>query len=165
MKAKVNFIIILITAILSMLAAFAVIYLIVTSAPKNPEGIKGKKVEAKAKKEEKTKIDYKKVISHEIPEMDPINLKPSDKSTKTILKVKVSLLLANEKFAEEFAKREAEVQDIIISTFRDKSGDELENSRMDKLKQEILTKVKELYEEEKEKDMILKVLFDSFFMQ
>lgn len=162
---KLNYVIIAITALLSMAVAFIIIYLVISGTPSTKSHQSSTDTKEAAQNNKKEKVDNKNALTISISEIDPINLKSSNTSTKSIVKLRVSLLIADKKFEEEIKKREAEIQDIIVSTFWNKTGDELENGKAEKVKEEILTKIRAIYPEPKEANKIVKVLFDSFFLQ
>lgn len=161
MEGKLNFMLILIIAILSMAVAFIVIYMVITGgAVKSPgENKQTSKQETKAHE-----IDYKKAVTYAVPEMI-INLKSGGNNPKSIIKVEVGILLQDKKFEEELKVREAEIKDIIRSTFNSKTGDEVIDNKIDQVAQELLQKFRGMYKEPKESAKVLKVLIPSAFVQ
>ena len=160
MEGKMNFFLIGIIAFLSAAVAFIVIYLVMTGTILKPSSAK-----AAAKEQTKeVKIDYKKAQSHEVKDMI-INLKPDKNNQKAMIKVSVSIIVADLKFSEEFTKREGEIEDIIRSVFNGKTASDIEGIKIDKVKEELLHDFKAMYHEPKESDKILKVLIPSAFVQ
>lgn len=164
MENKLNSVLIVIIAFLSMAVAFIVIYLVIAGGPSKSTGTpEGEK--ANTQVEKKAEVDYKKAVNYQISEMDPINLKSGGKSNKSIVKLKVTVQLYDKKFEEEFKKREAQVKDIIITTFWNKTGDDLEDGNAIKVKEELINKLRAMYKEPKESNKILDIFFDSFILQ
>ncbi len=161
MEGKLNFFLILIIALLSAAVAFIVIYLVMTGGVQKPEGDNHET----AKTEKKVEIDYGKAVYFHVGGMEPVNLKSGGNNPKSIAKVDVVILIADQKFEEEFAKREAEVKDIIRTTFNSKTGDDLTDGKIEGVKEELLRSFREMFKHPKEKEKIVKVLFPSFFMQ
>lgn len=159
MEGKLNFMLIIIIAILSLAVAFIVIYMVITGGPAKAQA------EGKQKQEQKkVEIDYKKAVTYAVPEM-VINLKSGGNNPKSIIKIEVGILLGEKKFEEEFKAREAEVKDIVRSTFNSKTGDDVVDNKIDQVAQELLVKFKAMYKEQKESSKILKVLIPSAFVQ
>jgi len=162
MEGKLNFMLILIIAILSMAVAFIVIYMVITGGAGKTLGT-GKEVTKQ--EEKKVQIDYNKTSTYSVPEMI-INLKSGGTNPKSIIKIEVGILLTEDKkFEEEFKAREAEVKDIIRSTFNSKTGDEVVDNKISEVAKELLIKFKAMYNEPKESAKILKVLIPSGFVQ
>lgn len=160
MEGKLNFMLIVIIAILSMAVAFIVIYMVITGGAR-PQG------EAKEpqKQEQKvSQIDYKKATTYAVPEMI-INLKSGGNNPKSIIKIEVGILLQDKKSEEEIKAREVEIKDIIRSTFNSKTGDDVIDNKIDQVAQELLVKFKAMYKEPKDSAKILKVLIPSAFVQ
>lgn len=157
-----NFFLIGIIVFLSAAVAFIVIYLVMTGGAKPSENSTNSKTHTVQKKVE---IDYKKVEDYLISDMI-INLKADEKSEKSIIKVDVSIRLADVKFGEEFKKRESEIKDIIRSTFSSKTGNEVDdNQKMDKVKNELLIKFRAMYSDPKEANKILQTWIPSSLEQ
>lgn len=158
-----NFFLIGIIVFLSAAVAFIVIYLVMTGGAGKPnENSTNNKTHTVQKKVE---IDYKKVEDYLISDMI-INLKTDEKSEKSIIKVDVSIRLADVKFGEEFKKRESEIKDIIRSTFSSKTGNEVDdNQKMDKVKEELLIKFRAMYSDPKEAKEILQTWIPSSLVQ
>ncbi len=159
-ESKLNLFLIIIIAFLSVAVALIVVLLLITGGNINNLGI-GNKEDTKAEK--KVEIDHKKAVGFPVSEM-VINIKPNKDNKKAIIKISVSITLADSKFEEEFKKREAEVKDIIRSTFNNKTAEELEGEKIDKVKEELLHKLKEMYKEPKEAAKVLEVFFPDTYI-
>lgn len=160
MDNKVNFVLVLVIAFLSMAVAFIVIFMVMTGGILKPSASN----KESGKEAAKVQIDYKKATYYSIPEMI-INLKSGGNNPKSIIKVEVAIMLKEKSFEEEFKTRETEIKDIIRSTFNNKTGDDVIDNKIDQVARELLVKVKALYTEKKESDKILKVLIPSAFIQ
>jgi len=161
MEGKLNFMLVVIIAILSMAVAFIVIYMVVTGGTARSQG-NGK--EALNQQQKKIEIDYKKAVTYSVPEMI-INLKSGGNNPKSIIKIEVGILLQEKKVEEEIKAREVEIKDIIRSTFNSKTGEEVVDNKIDQVAQELLVKFKGMYKEPKDSSKILKVLIPSAFVQ
>ena len=162
MEGKLNFMLIIIIAILSMAVAFIVIYMVITGGAGKP--LTAGKDTLNKQEEKKIQIDYKKATTYAVPEM-LVNLKSGGTNPKSIIKIEVGILLEDKKFEEEFKVREAEIKDIIRSTLNSKTGDDVIDNKIDQVAKDLLIKFKAMYNEPKESAKILKVLIPSAFVQ
>jgi len=161
MEGKLNFMLIIIIAILSMAVAFIVIYMVITGGAGRPSA-EGKEVQKHEQK--KNVIDYKKAVTYAVPEMI-VNLKSGGNNPKSIIKIEVGILLEDKSIEEEVKAREIEIKDIIRSTLNSKTGEGVVDNKIDQVAQELLVKFKAMYHEPKESGKILKVLIPSAFVQ
>lgn len=160
MEGKLNFVLIAIIAFLSMAVAFIVIYLVITGG--NPKPANTNKENTKVEKHEE--INYEKTETFAVPSM-VINLKPEGEDARRILKVEVAITLEDKKFAEEFHKMEAKVKDIVRSTFSSKTAGEVENEKIEKVKEELLYKIRAMFKEPKEANKVKEILITDSYVQ
>ncbi|MGE5473459.1 MAG: flagellar basal body-associated FliL family protein [Ignavibacteriales bacterium] len=162
MEGKLNFMLIVIIAILSMAVAFIVIYMVITGGPS--KNVADASKESSKQIEKKVEIDYKKATTYDVPEMI-VNLKSGGNNPKSIIKVEVGIVLSDKKFEEDIKTRELEIKDIIRSTFNGKTGDDVADTKIDQVAKELLVKFKSMYKEPKDSAKIVKVLFPNAFVQ
>lgn len=161
-SGKLNFMLIVVIAFLSMAVAFIVIYLVIISGPAKTAANPSK---TNTKIEKKENIDPKKVVYFDISE-DVVNLKSGGKSGKSLALVAVSIKLADKDLEEEFKKRKSEIKHIIRSIFNTKTSDDLENGNLDReVAKELLERIKNMFSNEKEKAKILEVFFPKCTIQ
>ena len=163
MEKKLNFMLIAIIAFLSMAVAFIVIYLVMTGgvikSSGNQAGDKGN-----TKSEKKVEIDHSKTATCKI-DMGAVNLKSDANNANPIVQLKVEILLADKKFEEEFKTREGEVKDIILTTFWNKTKDEIKDGKAVKIKEELLVKIKAIFKNPKEAQKVIDIFFESLIWQ
>ena len=147
----------------TMAVAFIVIYLVITGgAAESLENQAGDKSNTEVEK--KVEIDYNKTVSYKI-DMGTVNLKSDANNANPIVQLKVEILLADKKFEEEFKTREGEVKDIILTTFWNKTKDEIEDGKAVTIKEELLVKIKAIFKNPKEAQKVIDIFFESLIWQ
>lgn len=170
MEGKGSFLVLLaVVTVLSICLAGVVGYLLIFGAQRT--GPDGGALQAQTQNL-KPQIDYKKVKKFKPFEKEPLTVplkSVEGEKVRHAVRLRVELLIVDTKAYEEISFREAEIKDLFISYFMNKTYEETNNpENWEKMKAEILKGLNERFPPRKGEKVTQKVLemsFEEWFVQ